>query len=152
MKIAEALNERASLRADLSNLKNRMCKNAQVQEGDKPAEDVRELMDLYISLNDKLTKLVIQINHTNHIVKNKDGLSLADLIAKRDSYKSLAKTYDELYDAAIIERDRFSRNEIRYETTVDAAEIQKSRNEFSKQYRILDTEIQGINWTTDLVE
>ena len=35
---------------------------------------------------------------------------------------------------------------------VDAAELQKKIDEFSKNYRQLDTEIQGINWTSDLIE
>lgn len=152
MKIAEALNERAALRASLSQLKNRMLKNAKVQEGDIPAEDAKELAEKYAEVNSNLTNIICMINKTNHLVKNANGISLADLITRRESYKHLVKVYSELYDEAIIERDRFSRNEIRFISAISPAELQKDINELSKRYRMLDTEIQGINWTTDLVE
>ena len=152
MKIAEALNERAALKASLSQIKYRMIKNAKVQEGDIPAEDVKELSKKYEDINKTLTNIICKINKTNQLVKNDDGVSLADLITQRESYKHLIKVYSDLYDEAIIEKDRFSRNEIRFICTINPAEIQKNINEYSKQFRILDTEIQGINWTTDLIE
>ena len=152
MKIAEALNERATLKASLSQIKNRMLKNAKVQEGDAPAEDAKELATKYAEVNNSLTDIICKINKTNQLVKNANGDSLADLITRRESYKHLIKVYSELYDEAIIERDRFSRNEIRFISAVSPAELQKDINEFSKRFRMLDTEIQGINWTTDLVE
>lgn len=152
MKIAEALNERATLKASLSQIKNRMLKNAKVQEGDTPAEDAKQLAEKYAEVNNSLTNIICKINKTNQLVKNANGDSLADLITRRESYKHLVKVYSELYDEAIIERDRFSRNEIRFISAVSPAELQKDINEFSKRFRMLDTEIQGINWTTDLVD
>jgi hypothetical protein len=43
MKIAEALALRADLQKRLEQLKQRLVKNARIQEGDKPEEDPAEL-------------------------------------------------------------------------------------------------------------
>ena len=43
MKIAEALALRADLQTRLEQLKQRLVKNARIQEGDKPEEDPVEL-------------------------------------------------------------------------------------------------------------
>lgn len=152
MKIAEALNERAALKASLAQIKNRMLKNAKVQEGDVPAEDVNNLLEKYVVNSASMKNLIFRINKTNQLVKNANGTSLADLLSERDYYKGLVKVYNELYDHSIVEQDRFSRNEIRFVSAVSPAELQKQINEYSKQFRLLDSEIQSINWTTDLLE
>lgn len=43
MKLAEALIERADLKARIDQIVSRMRENALIQEGDTPAEDVAEL-------------------------------------------------------------------------------------------------------------
>ena len=36
--------------------------------------------------------------------------------------------------------------------TVNVAEKQGEVDSLSKEYRLIDTKLQGLNWTTDLVE
>lgn len=47
---------------------------------------------------------------------------------------------------------RYGKSEIRYVRTVDVKELHKDVDRYSKQLRELDLKIQGLNWTTDLVE
>lgn len=44
MKLAEALNLRADLQKRIANLRERLIKNAKVQEGDTPSEDPNMLL------------------------------------------------------------------------------------------------------------
>ena len=135
MKLAEALIERASLKSTLEQIKSRMETNVSV-----------------LTINTKFTDLICKINKTNQTITNSSGTTLSELITRRDNYKHLAKVYRDLYSAATFSQHRYARNEILLVRMVDAAELQKKIDEFSKNYRQLDTEIQGINWTTDLIE
>ncbi len=151
MKIAEALIQRTAMTSKLEDLKSRMAKNVKVQEGDAPQENVAELMKTYLTLYDELTELICRINKTNQIVKGKDDIPLSDMLATRDKYKTLVKKNKTLYDEAILV-SRYSRMEIRLVSAVDVSMLQDNITEYSQKYREIDTEIQGINWTTDLVE
>lgn len=150
MKIAEALMERAALKTDLEELKNRMLKNVKIQDGDTIQEDVYTLIDEYIQKQSHLSELISKINQSNIKTINNDGESLANMLALRDTYKSIVKTYKLLYDEAIITPSRYSRNEIKFISTVDIDKIQAKINEYSGKYRNLDTQIQELNWTVNL--
>lgn len=150
MKIAEALMERAALKTDLEELKNRMLKNVKIQDGDTIQEDVYTLMDEYIEKQAQLSELITKINQSNIKTINKSGESLANMLALRDNYKSIVKTYKLLYDEAAITPNRYSRNEIKFISTVDIDKIQAKINEYSGKYRNLDTQIQELNWTVNL--
>lgn len=152
MKIAEALIRRAAIKSDLDELKRRMEQNVKIQDGDTPQEDVYALMDEYIETSENLKKLICQINRTNQQTMVDDGVFLADMIMQRDTYKNIVKAYKMIYDEAMTKPSRFSRNEIKYINTVDVEKIQASITEYSGKYRTLDTKIQGINWTKDLIE
>ncbi len=151
MKIAEALMKRSAMTTNLSELRERMVKNVKVQEGDVPQEDVNALKEIYLKISEELTALVCKINKTNQVITNKDGVSLADLLAERDRYKMLVKANKDLYDNAMIV-SRFGRSEVRLICTIDVKALQVEISEYSKKYREIDTEIQGLNWTKDLVE
>lgn len=47
--------------------------------------------------------------------------------------------------------DRYSLKEIKIDSTVDVAKLQKDLDALSKELRELDQKIQEINWTTDLI-
>ena len=36
-------------------------------------------------------------------------------------------------------------------STVNVAEQQKEIDKLSKEYRLIDTKLQGLNWTTDII-
>jgi len=65
MKIAEALALRADLQRRLEQLKQRLVKNARVQEGDHPAEAPDELQVEFEHCARELMSLVQKINRTN---------------------------------------------------------------------------------------
>ena len=47
--------------------------------------------------------------------------------------------------------DRYSQKEVRYVRCIDPKELQAVIDRLSKEYRELDTKLQGINWTVDLL-
>ena len=65
MKIAEALALRADLQRRLEQLKQRLVKNARIQEGDKPEEDPVELQSELERSAQELTVIIQRINRTN---------------------------------------------------------------------------------------
>ena len=65
MKIAEALALRADLQKRLESLKQRLVKNARIQEGDAPEEDPAELQAELEKSARELTLLIQRINRTN---------------------------------------------------------------------------------------
>jgi hypothetical protein len=63
----------------------------------------------------------------------------------------LRKLFSDLLEQASITQDRYSRSEVRFQRTVDVAQIQKQMDELSKSYRELDFKIQEKNWTVSLI-
>jgi hypothetical protein len=150
MKLAEALMIRADAQKKLLSLRERIARNAVVQQGDTPHEDPTALMKEAVGVLDELERLVIRINTANYANKLPDGRSLAAAIARRDT---LAKQHS-LIQAAIAgskkEPDRYSMSEIKWIATVDVAKLQKQSDDLSKQIRELNTEIQEANWRVEI--
>ena len=85
MKLAEALSIRKDLQKRIQQLEKRIENNVKVQEGDEPLEDPNELMKELHSCLKQLEELIGRINHTNINTKNAEGLSITQLIAKKDT-------------------------------------------------------------------
>jgi len=151
MKLAEGLIVRADLQTKIRQVKNRMGQNAKVQEGDEPGEDVKELVSMYETMMTELESIILRINRTNSNTPL-DGGTLADAIVRRDCMKSKISAYRELCDNSSITQDRYSRSEVKFVRFVNVAETQKKIDDLSKMYRELDTKMQGLNWTTDLLD
>jgi hypothetical protein len=84
-----------------------------------------------------------------------NGQTIMEAIAERDRLLSHKHLLDSLSTAARIELGRgygFSRNEIKWRPTIDVAALQKQIDAAAQAYRVLDTRIQEINWTTELIE
>ncbi|NLL48221.1 MAG: DIP1984 family protein, partial [Firmicutes bacterium] len=128
----------------------RMAANVKVQEGDDPAEDVNVLMTEYERLMTQLEELIVRINKTNHAIDFEDG-TIADAIAKRDALKAKIRVFRNLQEEASVTYDRYSTKEIRLVRCVDVRELQKKIDGLAKAYRELDTKLQGLNWTVDLL-
>ena len=154
MKLAEALIERADLQKRVSQLKQRLLSNARVQEGDTPAENPAELIDELEILTTRLTTLIQTINRTNNVALLADGTSLADALAERDIIKLKHTLYRDLAGASTItqQRHRFGRSEIKFVSTTNVAEIYQKADELAKTHRDLDSAIQAVNWSTELLE
>lgn len=150
MKLAEALIARADLQRKISQIESRMQQNAMVQEGDEPAEAIEKLLPEYERTMEELEGLIIQINRTNS-QSSFDDRTLSEAITIRDSLKSKIRAYRELYEAGTISQDRYSNKEIRFIRCINIEELQATLDKLSKEYRELDTKIQGLNWTTELL-
>ena len=151
MKLAEALNLRADLQKRIAALKDRLIRNAKVQEGDTPSEEpvmlLKELDNNIIEL-EKLIKAINKTNSSTYI----ENESIADIIAKRDAIGLKLSVLRSFVNTASEKIDRYSNKEIKILSTVNVAEKQGEVDSLSKEYRLIDTKLQGLNWTTDLVE
>ena len=151
MKIAEALALRADLQKRLEQLKQRLVKNARIQEGDTPEEDPAELQADLEKLARELTVLIQRINRTNAASPFGDG-TLADSLAERDVLKIRYSAYRELATAASTSQSRTTRSEVKFVSTVSVAAIQRKADDLAREYRELDTRIQEADWLTTLLE
>lgn len=152
MKLAEALIQRADAQKRIGQLQQRLQRNATVQEGEQPAEDPQALLSEVDTVIDELTSLIQQINRTNAQTTFDDTRSLTDALAERDTLMMRRGIYANLVNAASQMQPRYGRTEIKYLSTVNVAEIQAQVDDLSRQYRQLDTAIQQLNWTVDLIE
>ena len=152
MKLAEALILRADAQKRVEQLRQRLNSNAQVQEGETPAEDPQALLVEFEGVADTLTRLIRQINLTNVATRLASDLSLADALAERDVLKLRHSVYTGLAKAAAGQQLRYSRSEIRLQSTVKVVEVQTQADQLARRHRELDTQIQAANWLTDLIE
>lgn len=151
MKLAEALNLRADLQRRIASLKERLAKNAKIQEGDIPSEDPNLLLSELDSNIKELESLIKAINKTNSFTLVDDEESISDMIAKRDALGLKLSVLRDFLSKASDKIDRYSNKEIRILSTVNIAEMQKEIDNLSKEYRLIDTRLQGLNWTTDII-
>lgn len=151
MKLAEALNLRADVQKRIASLKERLVRNAKVQEGDIPAEDPLILLKELDENIVELENLIKAINKTNSLTYI-EGESIADIIAKRDTLGLKLSILRSFLGTASEKIDRYSNKEIKILSTVNVTEKQEEIDKLSKEYRLIDTKLQGLNWTIDLVE
>lgn len=150
MKLAEALIIRADLQKRISQLKARLKDSAKVQEGDTPAEDVNNLFKELEADLSQLEDLIYHINVTN-IQTIHEGESLTHMMARKDVLTTRLSVMRDLVAHITGGETRYGRNEIKYVRTVDVAELRHTTDLYSKELRELDTKIQSLNWTVDLI-
>lgn len=151
MKLAEALIERADLQTRLSQLDARLHNNAKVQEGETPAEDPNDLLRELDQISARLEQLITAINLTNASVTD-GGETLTALLARRDVLKSRVGALRNFLNAASSVVMRGSRSEVVIRSTVDVAALRREVDARAMELRKLDTRIQALNWTADLLE
>jgi methyl-accepting chemotaxis protein len=151
MKVAEALALRADLQRRLEQLKQRLVKNARVQEGDEPAELPDKLQTEFEHCAAELSSLIRRINRTNASSQLGTG-TLADALAERDVLKIRQNAYRELAAAASTTQTRTTRSEVKFVSTVGIAAIQRKADDLAKELRELDNRIQEADWKTNLLD
>ncbi len=149
MKLAEALQERADLNKRIAQISSRLCINATVQEGEKPAEDPTELIKELEECTNRLETLISKINLAN-CKTTVNGISLTELISKKDILTLKINAYRNLLDNASRLSQRATRSEIKILSTVNVKEIQKHVDSLSKELRTTDNKIQETNWKTEI--
>ena len=151
MKLAEALILRADLQKRIEQLKYRLRNNVVVQEGEKPSEDPEILLKEFEECQLELTNIIKRINKTNNKTMFNEKWTLADALVERDGLWGKRILLSHMAEEGSIKQDRYSRTEIKYISTIDVGKLQKEVDKLSKEYRELDTKIQGLNWTVDLI-
>ena len=152
MKLAEALILRADYQKRIEQLKERLTRNAKVQEGEKPGEAPSELITELEGVSTDLVQMIQRINRTNSNTELDENLTIADAIAVRDSLRQRHSVYRDLAQAATVTQDRYSKSEVKFMSTINIAEIQKRADSLAREHRELDAKIQEANWLTELIE
>ena len=150
MKLAEALSIRKDLQKRIQQLEQRIKSNVKVQEDEEPLEDPNELMKELHSCLIQLEELIGRINLTNINTKNAEGLSITQLIAKKDTLTMRIGILRNIYSEATNIVNRYSSSELRIECVIDAKQLSKQIDDYSRRLRKLDMEIQGLNFLTEL--
>ena len=151
MKLAEALQERADLNKSIANLRWRLEQVMLVQEGVEPVEDPVALLKTLDESIGRLEYLMAAINHSNDVTEA-DGMTLTQIIARKDALKLKLTAYKDLAGEAAGNTSRARGTEIRVLPTLKAADLQKEADRMAKEIRRLDNLLQETNWTRELVE
>ena len=151
MKLAEALQERADLNVRIQQLRSRLENNALVQEGEQPAENIRELLKELDECIARLEWLIGRINLTNCSI-SLNGQTLTELLAKKDALVLQISIYRDLVNTTSRCAYRARNSEIKILPTLSVRELQKKTDDMANQLRLLDNLLQQTNWMTDLIE
>ena len=124
MTLAEALMERAELKAKISAVSDRIEDNILVQDNEAPGEDPKELLPELSASIQRLRVLISQINKTNCSTLI-DGESLTDLIARRDCLLLEISSYRDFTETSRRSTDRARGSEIKIRPCIEVKELQK---------------------------
>lgn len=152
MKLAEALILRADIQKRIEQVRARLYNNVLIQEGEKPSEQPEDLLREFMALQNELTDLIQAINRTNQQTVFDDTRMLSEVLVERDAILAKRNLYFSAAERASEKQDRYSRTEIKSVSTIDIKGFQQEANQLAKAYRELDTKIQGLNWTVDLID
>lgn len=153
MKLAEALIARADCQKKIQQLRERFRRSAKVQEGDTSPENPQDLLAELESVATELTEFIQRINKTNSNTVLGDGdETISAALARRDTLLLKRGILDNLIQAATIAHERYSRSEVRFVSTVNIADLQRQVDRLSQEHRLLDSQIQALNWQVDLLD
>lgn len=150
MKLAEALLLRGDAQKKLTLLRERVMRNALVQEGSTPHEDANALLREAEDVIAELEDLVVRINRANLATCLPDGRTLTAAMALRDSLAQRHALLQSAIAATQKEPDRYSAREIKWVAVVEVGKLQKQSDDLSRQLRELNARIQETNWATEI--
>jgi hypothetical protein len=152
MKLGEALRLRSDNYKKIADLARRAVASAQVQEGANAPDDPNELLATIARLSAETLDLVQRINRTNVSTALPSGQPLVDALAERDYLLAARSPLEAVAEAASALQQRYMKSEIRIVRTVDPVALRKQADEYSRRHRLIDAEIQQVNWINDLIE
>ena len=150
MKLAEALLLRADLKKKLLSLRERIGRNAMVQEGEAPKEKVEDLLAEATSVLQDQQTLVRRINAANESVKLSDGRLLGDVLALRETLIAQHSLLASTIAATHKDVDRYSQREIKWVPQIHVASVQKQADDLSRKIREVNVTVQAANWQIDI--
>ena len=150
--LGEALSLRAKQAQRLNDLQGRIKASALHQEGTKPPEEPYALIEEYLKVSKEHAELLRRIAVTN-VTTDVDGSPLMMLLHKRESFIRKRNIYGIAAKAASPGTDsyRYMRTELKYESSLDVAEMRRKEDEANEKVRELDAQIQKSNWATELL-
>jgi hypothetical protein len=151
MKLAEALSIRKDLMRRIAQLQSRLSNNVKVQEGDEPLENPTDLMREMDSCLKQLEDIIYRINATNMQTVNAKGITLTQLMAQRDVLTMRVNTLRNVFNSASESQNRYSQSEIKMVTVVNVKRLGKQVDNLAAKLRVLDMEIQALNFATELI-
>ncbi len=150
MKLAEALLIRKELKKKVGVLKERIAKNAIVQEGDVPTEEPEALIRNAFSALREEAVLVGRINRTNMRCTLPDGMTMMEALARRDR---LINEHAVLQGAIESAHGGYQvRQQLKWVKVFDVAALQKEVDDLDIRIREFNVTIQETNWLTELEE
>lgn len=160
MKLAEALSLRSDAQKRLAQLQARAVAVSRYQEGEDPGEDAVTLLIEARQVIEEIEGLVRRINRTNSATELEPGLSISDAIARRDALAMRRRLVTTIADAGSGRQDQGSpawmarqlRSELRQVTAVPIGDLRREADDVARQYRELDTKLQEVNWSTELLD
>ena len=150
MKLAEALILRADLQKKLASLRERIDQYVTVQQGEKPAENPKDLLKQATGVMRELEELVYRINRANLHSKLSDGRTLTGALARRDALIQHHAMLSSAVGSTRKQPARYGLKEIKWITVIDVPKVQKQADDLAKQLRELNVLIQEANWKTTL--
>jgi hypothetical protein len=150
MKLAEALVLRADTQKKLESLRQRIGRNAIVQEGNLPHEDPNDLLRESFGVLQQLQDLIRRINATNAASRLPDGRTITEAIAQRDELTQQHSLLQHAISSSVRDPDRYSMSEIKWVACIDVRTLQKQSDDIARHIRELNLLIQETNWKTDL--
>lgn len=148
MKLAEALLLRADLQKKVTQLTSRITPVMIIQEGNKPQEDSVKLLAQLRKAILELKEIIIKINKTNIFTFLSDGRPVMEGLAERDALKTLITQLRTIRQSAQINQQSYSK----LKTTIKVTDLQSEIDQMGRAFREIDSQIQGINWATELKE
>lgn len=146
MKLAEALLLRADLKKQLASLRERIARNALVQEGEAPKELVQDLLGQAHAVLKAQQQLVRCIHKANETSQLSDGRYLADVLGQRDMLVEHHALLSATIAASHRDVDRYSQREIKWVPQIDVAGMQKQLDDLSRSIRETNAVVQAANW------
>ncbi len=152
MKLAEALLIRADMQKKLASLKARIAANVKVQEGDRPSEEPEALMVEAQQVIGELAALIGRIHRTNAAAAVRGGQTMLDLLVERDALADRHQVVQLAIEHTKANDERYSYREIKWQTVIPVASLQKQADDLAAKLRQLNIEIQGANWQIELLD
>ncbi len=152
MKLAELLLKRSDLQKRIATLRERIAKNAKIQEGSKAHESAEALLEQALAANRELHRVVVALHEANLAARLDDGRSLTAAVAQRDQLAAEHALLRAAVDAAVAEVDRYGSRELRWVSTLDVAALHRRADAAAEHLRDLNVEIQRVNWVYDVPE
>jgi hypothetical protein len=148
MKLAEALILRADLQRKIDQITARILPNLIVQGQKSPQENPDALLAKLRDAIGQFEAIVARINKTNVVTNLPDGRTLMEGLAQRDALKMLQVKLRQIRDAATLRNHGYS--EMR--TTIKFTALQSEIDQVGRRFREIDTDVQRLNWDTELME